>query len=37
VVIALPPNVKRYIRATCTGEANGGDASDGTFKIEVLT
>lgn len=36
VIIALPPNVKRYIRATALGEANGGDASDGTFKIEVL-
>lgn len=37
VVIALPPNVKRYIRAVALGEANGGDASDGTFTIEVLT
>lgn len=37
VVIALPPNVKRYIRATALGEANGGNASDGTFSIEVLT
>jgi hypothetical protein len=37
VVIALPPNVKRYIRATALGQANGGDASDGTFALEVLT
>lgn len=37
VVIQLPPNVKRYIRATALGEANGGNASDGTFAIEVLT
>jgi hypothetical protein len=37
VIIALPPNIKRYIRATALGEANGGDASDGTFSLEVLT
>ncbi len=37
VIIALPPNVRRYIRATVIGEANGGDASDGTFSLEVLT
>lgn len=37
VVISLPPNVKRYIRVVCTGEANGGDASNGTFAMEALT
>lgn len=36
VIIALPPNIRRYIRAVCTGEANGGDASNGTFTCEVL-
>ncbi len=33
---ALPPNTKRYIRAVATGEANGGDASDGTFTLSLL-
>ncbi len=37
VVIALPPNVKRYIRVAALGEANGGDSSNGTFAVEVLT
>ncbi len=37
VVITLPPTIRRYIRATALGEANGGNASDGTFAIEVLT
>lgn len=36
VTISLPPNIRRYIRATALGEANGGDSSDGTFKIELL-
>lgn len=36
VVIALPPTIRRYVRATATGEADGGDASDGTLTIEVL-
>lgn len=36
VTIALPPTIKRYIRAVAKGEADGGDASDGTFAIEVL-
>lgn len=34
--IQLPPNTKRYIRAQATGEANGGDASDGTLTISLL-
>jgi hypothetical protein len=32
----LPAATKRYIRATAKGEANGGDASDGTFSIALL-
>lgn len=35
--ITLPPETdKLYLRASCTGEANGGDASDGTLTIEVI-
>lgn len=35
--IALPPEANvLYIRASATGEANGGDASDGDLTIEVL-
>lgn len=35
--IQLPPGLnKRYIRASATGEANGGDASDGTLTVELL-
>lgn len=34
--VALPPSCKRYIRASATGEANGGDASDGQLRIKVL-
>jgi hypothetical protein len=33
--IALPPAVRRYIRAMATGEANGGDSSDGTLTIDL--
>jgi hypothetical protein len=36
VVIALPANVRRYIRAQAQGEANGGDSSNGTGKVELL-
>jgi len=32
----LPPTAKRYVRATATGEANGGDASDGTLTCQLL-
>lgn len=35
-LVYLPPGAKRYIRASATGEANGGDASDGTFTFELL-
>lgn len=35
--VQLPPGLnKRYIRASATGEANGGNASDGTLSIELL-
>lgn len=33
---ALPPSTRRYIRATALGEANGGNASDGTFTLKLL-
>lgn len=33
--LTLPPSVKRYIRAGATGEANGGNASGGTFTLSV--
>jgi hypothetical protein len=37
VVIQLPPNLdKQYIRASCTGEANGGNAADGNLTVELL-
>jgi hypothetical protein len=36
VTLSLPPNIRRYIRATALGEANGGDASNGTFTIKLL-
>ena len=34
--VSLPPGVKRYIRATAVGEANGGDASAGSFSVQLL-
>jgi hypothetical protein len=37
VNIALPPSIKRYVRAAATGEANGGDSSDGAYYVEILT
>jgi len=34
---ALPPDLnKRYIRASAVGEANGGNAADGTLTIELV-
>ena len=33
---SLPVDTKRYIRALALGEANGGDASDGTLTINLL-
>lgn len=34
--VKLPQTVKRYIRATATGEANGGDASNANVTIALL-
>lgn len=34
--LTLPPGIKRYIRVQGTGEANGGDASDGTLTASLL-
>lgn len=33
--VFLPPSTKRYLRGTATGEANGGNSSDGTFSIQL--
>lgn len=33
---ALPPSTRRYIRATAKGEANGGNAADGTITLKLL-
>ena len=33
---ALPPSTRRYIRATAKGEANGGNAADGTVTMKLL-
>jgi len=34
--IKLPTTTKRYIRISATGEANGGDAGDGTMTLSVV-
>jgi hypothetical protein len=35
--VILPPNLdKSYIFASALGEANGGNAGDGTFGIEII-
>jgi hypothetical protein len=35
--VFLPPATnKRYFKATATGESGGGNASDGTLKLEVV-
>lgn len=34
--ISLPPGTRRYVRASATGEANGGNAADGTLTIDLL-
>lgn len=34
--IALPPGTKRYVRIKTTGEANGGNANDGTVTFRLL-
>lgn len=35
VNVALPPGTRRYVRASVTGEANGGNASDGTLTLQL--
>lgn len=36
IIVKLPPSCPRYIRATALGEANGGDASNGSFVVQLL-
>ena len=36
LTVALPPSARRYIRAQATGEANGGNASNGTLTVDLL-
>lgn len=33
---ALPPATRRYIRASATGEANGGNAADNNITVQLL-
>lgn len=35
--IALPPNIRRFIRLKANTEASGGNASDGTYTLKILT
>lgn len=35
-IFQLPPGVRRYVRASATGEANGGDSSDGQLTVKLL-
>lgn len=35
--VALPPDTKRYLRVSATGEANGGNSADGTGTLQILT
>lgn len=34
--VLLPPSARRYIRAQATGEANGGNAANGTLTFQLL-
>lgn len=34
--VKLPPGTLQFLRAQATGEANGGDASDGTMTLELV-
>lgn len=35
-IFSLPPGTRRYVRGSATGEANGGDSSDGKLTIDLL-
>ena len=36
LTVTLPSTVRRYVRGSATGEANGGDASNGTLTVDFL-
>ena len=36
LTVSLPPDTRRYIRAQATGEANGGNAANGTLTVDLL-
>lgn len=36
LTVSMPSNIRRYVRGSATGEANGGDASNGTLTVEFL-
>lgn len=36
LTVQLPPDTRRYLRAQATGEANGGNAADGTLTVSFL-
>lgn len=35
-ILQFPPSVRRYVRAQATGEANGGNAANGTLTFQLL-
>lgn len=36
LTVSLPPTTRRYIRGQATGEANGGNAADGSLVVRLL-
>jgi hypothetical protein len=36
MTVQLPPGVKRYVRGTALGEANGGNAANGTLTVQLM-
>lgn len=32
----LPPSTKRYIKASATGESDGGNSANGTFTVQLM-
>ena len=36
LTVSLPASTRRYIRGSATGEANGGNAADGTLTVTLL-